>query len=350
VRTRIRLWGKKRGSRMSGWWVVGSVSEAAFYGSLFLLGIVSLTTAVTWQVFWPETSLVKVGFGFWLLVIACSSMVVIGLSGFVFKVSGTLASPERRGALVNQVKRGHQRRAEGIGPEKIEHLPDLQAYTDSPGVKLAYRLASQSGERAPLLLSMMFAASWNSMVSVLFAVSALNLASGQPNWFQIVLLVPFGIVSFFATRWFFQIFRKHSGIGPSAVEISDLPLLPGEVYKVYLCQYGRVVFDQLTVKLCGYEEATYQQGTDIRTEQAEIASYAAEPMEVSSNDAQGGLVADPEHPLEMLCQIRIPFDIMHSFHGANNSVRWKLVVTGEIKKWPTFCRSFPVVVYPRDAQ
>jgi hypothetical protein len=188
------------------------------------------------------------------------------------------------------------------------------------------------------------------MLAVLSVISIQNFASGQPNWFQIVLLVPFCVVSFFATRWFFRVFRKHSGIGPSAVEISDLPLLPGKVYKVYLCQYGRVVFDKLTIRLAGFEEATYQQGTDIRTERAEIASYAAEPVEISSQDPQGGLVADPEHPLEMLCQIRVPFDIMHSFHGANNAVRWKLIVTGEVQKWPTFCRSFPVVVYPPDAQ
>jgi hypothetical protein len=275
---------------------------------------------------------------------------VIGFSGFFYKVTGTLASPERRNALVTQAMRDHQRRAEGASPTSSEHLPSLQAFTDSPGVKLAYRLASQSGERAPLLLSMLFATAWNSMLAVLSVISVQNLASGQPNWFQIVLLVPFGVVSFFATRWFFRIYRKHAGIGPSAVEISGLPLLPGEVYQVYLCQYGRVVFDTLTIRLNGYEEATYQQGTDIRTERAEIASYAAEPVEVSAQNAQGGLVAEPEHPLEMLCQIQVPFDIMHSFHGANNAVRWKLVVTGEVQKWPTFCRSFPVVVYPRDAR
>lgn len=346
VRSRLRLWGKKRGSRMSGWWVVGSVSEAAFFGTLFLLGIVSLTTVVSWQVFWPESSALKVGFGFWLMVIACCSLVAIGLSGFVYKVTGTLASPERRNALVSQVKRDHQRRAEGKKEAETTFLPNLQTFTDSPGVKLAYRLPSEPGERAPLLLATLFATAWNTLLAVLLVLSAQNLASGNPNWFQLVLLVLFGTVSFFATRWFFRIFRKHSGLGPTAVEISQLPLLPGELYKVYLCQYGRASFERLSLQLVGYEEATYQQGTDIRTERAQIAAYDAEPIETPA----GGLVADPEVPLEMLCQIRVPFDIMHSFHGVNNAVRWKIVVTGVIPKWPTFCRSFPVVVYPRDAQ
>jgi hypothetical protein len=344
VRTRLRLWGKKRGSRMSGWWVVGSVSEAAFFGSLFLLGIFSLTTVVTWQVFWPESSILRVGFGFWLMVIACSSLTIIGLSGFIFKVSGTLASPERRSALVSQVKRDHLRRAEGSGQNET-YLPDLRVYTDSPGTRLTYRLPYESGERAPLLLSMLFTAAWNTMLAILSVLSLQKLASGHPNYFQIVLLVPFALISFFATRWFFRIFRKYSGIGPTAVEISDLPLLPGNSYEVYLYQYGRVQFDKLSIKLVGFEEATYQQGTDVRTERAEIASY-----EGILEGAPAKLVADPDHPLELHCQIQLPFDIMHSFHGANNSVRWKIVVSGELSKWPTFCRSFPVVVYPRDVQ
>lgn len=331
---------------MSGWWVVGSVSEAAFFGSLFLLGIVSLTTVVTWQVFWPESSMLKVGFGFWLMVIACCSLIAIGLSGFFYKVSGTLASPERRSALVTQVKREHHRRADGSTAENTSYLPRLQGLTDSPGVKLAYRLPSESGERIPLLLSMLFATCWNTLLAILLVVSIQNLAVGKPNWFQLALLVGFGVVGFFATRWFFRVFRKQAGIGPTAVEISDLPLLPGEVYKVYLCQYGKITFEQLNVRLVGFEEATYQLGTDIRTERAEIASYEAERLQPSNPAAP--LQADPEHPLELVCQIRVPFDIMHSFHGVNNAVRWKILVSGAIPKWPTFCRSFPVVVYPRD--
>ncbi len=81
----FRLWGKKRGSRLSGWWVVGSLSEASFYGLLFLLGIVSLTIVVTWHVFWPESDIYPVGFGFWLMVIASTSFVLIGLTGFLYR-------------------------------------------------------------------------------------------------------------------------------------------------------------------------------------------------------------------------------------------------------------------------
>lgn len=343
----VRLWGKKRGSRMSGWWVVGSVSEAAFFGALFLLGIVSLTIVVSGQVFWPDSTILRIGFGFWLMVIASSSFIVIGLTAFVLQVSQTLASPEMRSAMVEKAKREHQRRA-ATGDERpdLQHLPSLRALTDSPGVKLSYRLAIQRGETTPLVLSSLFTVAWNAMLAILAVISIQNHLSGRPDWFLTVLLLPFSIVSFFTTRWFFLSFRRQSGIGPTAVEISDLPLLPEGTYRLYVCQYGRSQFSKYAIWLVCYEETTYQQGTDVRTERVETHRIPVDPC-TSGKDFPW--VAEPEKPLEVDCQFRLPTDIMHSFQGRHNAIVWKIVIEGEARKWPSFCRNFPVVVYPRDA-
>ncbi len=344
----VRLWGKKRGTRMSGWWVVGSVSEAAFFGALLLLGILSLTTTVAWQLFWPESTILRIGFGFWLMVIASSSFIVIGLTGFILQVSQTLASPELRSTLVDKAKREHRRRAAGVDSHVHElHLPSLRDLTDSPGTRLAYRLAHQGGERTPMVLCTLFATAWNSMLTILIALSVLNHASGRPDWFLTCLLVPFGAVSYFTTRWFFRLFRRHAGIGPTAVEISDLPLFPGKSYRLYVCQYGRARFNELCVRLVGYEESTYQQGTDLRTERVEMARIEAQFTAGCAGTGDRVLVAEPEKPLELDCHISLPNDMMHSFQGQNNAVVWKIVVQGDAVKWPSFCRSFPVVVYPR---
>lgn len=345
----VRLWGKKRGERMSGWWVVGSVSEAAFFGGLFLLGITALTIVVTWQVFWPQSSFLRIGVGFWLMVITSSSFVVIGLTGFTIQLSRTLASPELRSALVDQAKRQHKRRSEGTRESGVsdEYLPSLRAITDSPGVKLSYRLALQSGERTPVILSTLFSGAWNTMLAILIVIAVQGHVRGTPDWFLTILLLPFGVVSFFATCWFFRLFRRLSGLGPTAVEISDLPLLPGETYRLYLCQYGRTQFSKFKIRLVGYEEATFQQGTDIRTERVETASIESEPFFASESHT---LVAEPEKPLELDCKVTLPADMMHSFQGQYNAILWKIVVEGEATKWPSFCRSFPVVVYPRDSK
>lgn len=371
----VRLWGKKRGTRMSGWWVVGSVSEAAFFGALFILGIVSLTIVVSSQVFWPEsTFLPTIGFGFWLMVIASSSFIVIGLTAFILQVSQTLASPEQRSVMVDKAKREHLRRAAGNERLDLNNLPSLRALTDSPGVRLNFRLAIQRGETTPLVLSSLFSVAWNAMLAVLAVIAVEKHLQNRPDWFLTVLLVPFATVSFFSTRWFFRTFRRQSGVGPTAVEISELPLLPGRTYQVYVCQYGRAEFVSYKVSLVSFEEATYQQGTDIRTERVEVMRIGipisawsnsggqertsmtsngrpvdAVPTEEVKSSEPIRLVAQLEKPLEMDCQLRLPLDMMHSFQGRHNAIVWKIIVEGEVKKWPSFYRSFPVVVFPPDA-
>ena len=335
----IRLWGKKRGGRMSGWWVVGSVSEAAFYGLLFLLGIVSLTTVVTWRVFWPESSIFEIGFGFWLMVIASASFVLIGLTAFVLQVSNAMASPELRSALVDKAKREHQRRADGKSNLIPSSLPNPKLLQDSPGVRLAFRLAAQRGDTAKFTVSTVFAVAWNSMLAILSVIAIQKHLSGRSDWFLTFLLLPFGTVSFFATRWFFRLFIRHTGVGPTTVEISDLPLLPGREYALYLCQYGRVTIKNLCVSLICYEETTYQQGTDVRTERCEVVRQVL--------FGPKHFTIEPEKPLELDCQFRLPLDTMHSFQSSHNAIIWKVIVEGDAPRWRSFCRSFPIVVHPR---
>lgn len=336
---RVRLWGKKRGQRMSGWWVLGSVGEAAFFGVLFLLGIVSLTIVGTWQLFWPDSQIIRVGFGFWLMVIASLSFIVIGLTGLILRVAQTVASPELRSALAQQAEREHRRRSRGpSAAAQLPNVPSLQPFTDSPGERLAYRLAGQRSEIGPLILSFSFAVAWNGLLAVLAVIAVQKFSSGAPSWFLVLLLVPFAGVGYYATRWFFRLFRRISGLGPTTAEISCMPLLPGEDFTLYLCQYGRVHFRRLTIALVCYEESTYQQGTDVRTERVPVFRHIiCERLNCR---------AEPEKPLEMDCQFRLPSDTMHSFQGQHNAIVWKVVVEGDSTRWPSFCRSFPVVVHP----
>jgi hypothetical protein len=338
----VRLWGKKRGGRLSGWRVAGSVGEAAFFGVLFLLGIVSLTIVVSWQVFWPESQIVPIGLGFWLTVIVSASFIIIGLTGLVLGLVQTVASPELRSALAQQAEREHQRRARGgAGSADLPNVPKLQAFTDSPGERLAYRLAGQRGEVGPLVLSCLFATAWNGLTAALAVIAAQKLASGAPSWFLLVVLIPFAAVGIWAGRWFFRLLRRVTGLGPTIIEISQLPLLPGEIFSLYLCQYGRVAFRKLNVWLVCYEEATYQQGTDVRTERASVLRHKLLGCEDCG--------ATPENPLELDCQFVLPSDTMHSFQGQHNAIQWKVVVEGVSTRWPSFCRSFPVLVHPSES-
>jgi hypothetical protein len=130
-------------------------------------------------------------------------------------------------------------------------------------------------------------------------------------------------------------------MGQTTLEISDLPLLPGREFQVAIAQHGHVAMKSLQLWLVCEEEATYMQGTDIRTEAREV--YRQSCFERCDFRIEPG-VAFTE-----TCSVPVPPTAMHSFQSAHNVVRWKLVVRGEAESWPLFERGFPIVVYPGHA-
>jgi len=94
----------------------------------------------------------------------------------------------------------------------------------------------------------------------------------------------------------------------------------------------------LELQLTCDEEATYQQGTDIRTERHQLHStrlFIAKRFEI-----------EPSAPFETTVDLQIPGGAMHSFQSRHNAVIWRLVVRGVAENWPPFERSFPLIVYP----
>jgi hypothetical protein len=146
------------------------------------------------------------------------------------------------------------------------------------------------------------------------------------------------LLSAWATRIFLRLLWQNTRIGPTCVEISHHPLQPGEEYAIFLSQHGRVSLESLRMSLVCEEEATYQQGTDIRTE-----SQAVHQQLVFS---RGPIRIDPALPFAIQVSFQLPSCAMHSFQSGHNAVRWRLVVKGEPENWPMFVRSFPVLVHP----
>ena len=137
---------------------------------------------------------------------------------------------------------------------------------------------------------------------------------------------------------FARLLRHAAGIGPTLVEISDHPLLPGNRYRLFLSQSGNLRLKSIEVSLICEEEAVFRQGTNARTESREVFRQ--------SLHAGGSAIIRPGEPLEAECDLPIPSEAMHSFRASHNQVQWKLIVHGEIVGWPGFQRSFPVVVRP----
>jgi hypothetical protein len=139
----------------------------------------------------------------------------------------------------------------------------------------------------------------------------------------------------------FRQFLIATGLGPTQLEISDHPLLPGRHYDLILSQSGRLTMSFLEIDLVCEEQATYRQGTDTRTERRRV--YQQRVFERRQFDIPQGM------PFEQQCRIEILSDAMHSFIADHNEVQWKFVVRGEVPGWPRYERSFPIVVFPRPA-
>jgi hypothetical protein len=183
---------------------------------------------------------------------------------------------------------------------------------------------------------------WNAMLAIFLVVAIRRVADGQFPYPLILLLIVGGYIGLRTARLFFKSYVQAIGIGSTTIEIEDLPLLPGRTYRVVLVQYGKLVLKKLSLRLVCEEESTYHFGTDVRTERSVVLEQTVLN--------QGRTRIDWGRPLELEGVVQIPVDVMHSFQSLHNAIHWKFIVEGEANRWPLYCRSFPVVVYPRGVQ
>ncbi len=335
---RFRFLGKKRGERRTGSRIVGSVGEAIFFGLLFLLGAIALTALVSAEIINPAASIYRPGFGFWLAVTVLSSSVFIGGAGVILTVLRVGVSAERRSAIVQRAADLDLIQDALPSQKDYPAIPREANLVNSPGVNLAYRLPvfKSSAWKLPAMTVL-------ALVATAFAVALLVISFeswffGEPEWVLMLFAVPYIICSVWTVNYIVRTVWVNSRIGPTCVEISDLPLRPGHEYAIFLSQGGRISLAGLQMLLVCEEESTYSQGTDIRTETKVV--YEEPVFE------RGSILIEPGIPLEMRESLLIPADAMHSFQSNHNSLRWKLVVAGKPESRPKFVRNFPIVVYP----
>jgi hypothetical protein len=87
------------------------------------------------------------------------------------------------------------------------------------------------------------------------------------------------------------------------------------------------------------EQATYRQGTDTVTDER--------PVNVQPVLQKSDFRIQPPDVFETRCSFEVPDTVMHSFRSEHNAVTWKLVIRGDVERWPAYERDFPVVVVPK---
>ena len=127
-------------------------------------------------------------------------------------------------------------------------------------------------------------------------------------------------------------------LGPTIVEIARHRLQPGQACEVYLSQSGHIELRRFALRLVCEEEATYQQGTDIRVERHRVVDI---PLREEARVA-----LEPGQPFEFKTNCSIPVTAMHSFQSSHNRVLWSLRVQACPEGGKPFERSFPIIVFP----
>jgi hypothetical protein len=337
----FRLLEKKRGARRTGSNLVGSLGEALFCGGLFLLGALSLSSVVAANLRHPEPEAYSLGFGFWLTILVLSSFVITGASGLMWTVFRIGTSAERRTVMAQQAARLDLLNPAAPQPRDYPNVPSHEGLINSPGTELAYRLPPAQSPGWRLLATTVFALVWNGVGCVLMVWAIKSHLLGRPEWFLTVFLAPYLCVSAWSIHYLLRLIWVHTGMGPTTLEISDHPLLPGHEYQVTLLQHGHITVRSLQLWLLCEEEATYHQGTDIRTELRVV--YQQRLFQ------QTDFEIEPSQPFQQTATFTMPATAMHSFQSAHNAVHWKLLVKGTVAGWPDFERAFALVVYPGQA-
>lgn len=336
----FRLWEKKRGDRRTGSPLVGVLGEVMFFGALFMLGAFSLAYLFASKFVAATPTWYEVGFGFWLMVLVMISLTLIGGGGAIFTVLQIGTSAERRSAMAQKAADIDLIGDKAVPLHEFPTVPRDANLTNSPGVRLAYRLPISDAGAWVLIAATVFFLVCNGILAVVLILATRSHVAGRPDWFLTLFLLPFLAIGIWATYYFAQKVMLHTGIGPTNVEISDHPFHLGGTYRLFLSQAGRLRLRRLDLSLVCEEEATYRQGTDIRTERCRVYQQ----LVFSRHD----IAVAPSQAFEIECELSVPENVMHSFRAKHNAVHWMLVVWGDARNWPPFERSFPVIVSPVD--
>jgi hypothetical protein len=288
----------------------------------------------------PAVAVVVRGYQWWIwpALLVPVSFVAIGLGGLAYTALNWGKSAERRAAAARKVPAAELFDLPAAADPRFPYVPDCSDITSSPGTRLAYRLPLVQSPGWTLFGLLAASIVWNAAVSVFVIMAVASVLRGRPDWLMMLFILPFLGVGVALVAVFARQLRRTAGVGPTLLEISEHPLLPGRTYRLFLSQSGNLRLKALQIWLICEEEAVFRQGTNARTESREVVRQAV----FSAADA----VIRPSEALQVECDLPLPAEAMHSFRANHNQIQWKLLVQSDVVGWQSFQRSFPLVVRP----
>jgi hypothetical protein len=332
----MRLFVKKRGARRTGARWPGLLLEGAVFAALLAIGVYGTYWLIA-RVLLREGA----GYGWWAwsAVLIPLALIGYGATNLVLLLLQSTTSTERRVAAAQKAAAWELAGAQiRPGPLVLPTVPPIDAVTDSPGVRLAYRLPIDSVSGWISFTMATVCLVWNSLVVIFVAQIIQQHLAGRPNWLLTWLIVPFVMAGLWTLYALGRQILLNIAIGTTCVEVSEHPWYPGRIYRGFVSQSGRLHFRWFQVQLFCEEQAVFQQGTDTRREVCRV--YRATAFSQRKFDIS------PHEAFQAEFDVAVPSFAMHSFASQHNTVVWTLVVRGRLARWGDFERRFPVCIYP----
>lgn len=335
----FKILGKKKGLRQTGSrrWAVAA--EVAFATALLLIGLVALAVLIVIQVrfstdqvwyFSPFVFVTSL-----LVVVAFCTIGVLRMLNVLWRVS---ASAERRGAIVSRARDVELLNQLSSEAPALPSIPQEGNLSLRRGERLRFRLRSVGSNRLSLL-TVGSASAICAMVATSLIVLVIDSAvQGDPDWVGVILAVVLTLATIWLLTQFIKQLLMQTAVGPTDLEISDLPLMAGSSYAAFLSQPARLRLRLLELTLACEEQATFRHGTDIRTESQTV--YSQLLFRKRGVDTEAGTV------FQTGVDFRLPEQAMHTFRSKNNSIQWHIHLVATVTGWPVIERRFPLVVLP----
>ncbi len=287
----------------------------------------------------PGRALLARGYSWFLYLFLALPITFMGIGGWGVWLTLTQwgYSPERSAAppiLASERFPSPRLSDAGLFPS----VPPAGKLVKSASASLPFRLRPETSPGVLAVGLLVVGCFWNGMAGAFLAVVIAAHLRGKPEWFADVLLVPFVLVGGFVSFKFFKQLLIALGGGKTLVEISRHPLLPGDDCEVLLSQSGRLSLRSLIVLLACDEKTAYMQGSNKRSEHRRV--HQVELINCQNIRIRRGV------PLTQSASFTIPQTAMHSFKADFNELQWRLIVRGDVVRWPSFVREFPFVVQP----
>lgn len=222
--------------------------------------------------------------------------------------------------------------------ERYPTVPDATYITDSPGIRLAYRLPRADSPAWNLFWLGGMAVLWNLVVLAHLGIFVRSWTDGSADWVRLFFTLPFALAGIGLLFWTVRQFRRATAIGPTLVELDRFPISPGETVRFLVSQGGHWKVYWLNVMLVCEEEVVFTHGTNTRQEKQRIFQrqlFCEEGFEITRAE-----------PFEVEFSTTIPPDAMHSFISQHNQIQWQIIVQGAAAGCPVFERTFPLIVTP----